>query len=114
MATKVTDTATGDSPVGDANVKLESNLAALLDRFTGGLADPDAHTIGSFADTVQALHAEFAMLARHFEAAAEHSAISTDPSLDAAYAEQLTERDEFGMEIDLPVEADRIADARRV
>lgn len=43
-----------------------SNLAALLDRFTTSVTQPQAHTVGAFADTVQALHGEFAMLARHF------------------------------------------------
>ena len=76
---------TGESPANGATVGPQSNLASLLDRFTVSISDPEAHTIGSFAETVQALHSEFAMLARHFEAVAEHSAFG--------------ERDEFGMDV---------------
>lgn len=61
-----------------------SNLAALLDRFSAAVETPEENTIGAFAETVQAIHAEFALLARHFEAIAEHTAT--------------TERDEFGLE----------------
>jgi len=61
-----------------------SNLADLLDRFTCSVTAPETQTIGAFAETVQALHAEFALLARHFEAVAER-AITAD-------------HDEFGME----------------
>lgn len=43
-----------------------SQLAALLDQFTANITDPDAHTVGSFAHTIQALHSELAMLARNF------------------------------------------------
>ena len=48
-----------------------SNLAALLDRFTAAVTNPEAETIGSFAATVDALHGELAMLARHFGADVE-------------------------------------------
>jgi hypothetical protein len=41
-------------------------LATLLDRFTASVLDPDAYTVGDFAGTVQSLHGELAMLARHF------------------------------------------------
>ena len=47
-----------------------SNLAALLDRFTQSVTAPQSHTVGDFAGTVQALHSELAMLARHFGAEA--------------------------------------------
>lgn len=50
---------------------LVSNLAALLDRFTASVNDPDGQTVGDFASTVDALHGELAMLARHFEVAGE-------------------------------------------
>jgi hypothetical protein len=43
-----------------------SHLAALLDQFTANITDPEAHTLGSFAHTIQALHSELAMLARNF------------------------------------------------
>jgi hypothetical protein len=43
-----------------------SPLAALLDRFTESLANPETATVGDFAGSVQALHSEFALLARHF------------------------------------------------
>jgi hypothetical protein len=43
-----------------------SPLAALLDRFTESLANPDTTTVGDFATSVQALHGEFALLARQF------------------------------------------------
>jgi hypothetical protein len=45
-----------------------SNLAALLDRFTDSVTAPQAHTVGDFSETIQALHGELAMLARHFGA----------------------------------------------
>ncbi|MDZ4842658.1 MAG: hypothetical protein SH859_11040 [Hyphomicrobium aestuarii] len=70
-----------------------SNLADLLDRFTGSINAPETQTIGAFAETVQALHAEFALLARHFEAVAER-AITAD-------------HDEFGMEHPVaPIQSD--------
>lgn len=47
-----------------------SNLAALLDRFTQSVTKPESHTVGNFAEAVQALHGELAMLARHFGAEA--------------------------------------------
>lgn len=43
-----------------------SNLAALLDRFTSAITNPDAESVGGFAQTVKALHGELAMLAGHF------------------------------------------------
>jgi hypothetical protein len=43
-----------------------SHLAALLDQFTANITNPEAHTLGSFAHTIQALHSELAMLARNF------------------------------------------------
>ncbi|MBX9926856.1 MAG: hypothetical protein K2Y05_10900 [Hyphomicrobiaceae bacterium] len=102
MAIKDVRDVTGGSPVNGATAGPQSNLANLLDRFTVSISDPEAHTIGSFAETVQALHSEFAMLARHFEAVAERSAFG--------------ERDEFGMDIiadaepvtPLPVSAPRL------
>ena len=57
---------TGTGPV--------SNLAALLDQFTANITNPDAHTVGSFAETIEALHSELALLARHFGAG--HAALS--------------------------------------
>ena len=45
-----------------------TNLAALLDRFTQSVTDPQAHTVGDFAGTVQAIHGELALLARQFGA----------------------------------------------
>ncbi len=55
-----------------------SNLAALLDQFTASVTEPEAHTIGSFSETVQALHAELAMLAHHFESVAGRTAEAID------------------------------------
>ena len=52
---------TPSSPLAPA-----SNLAALLDRFTDGITNPDTQTIGSFAATVDALHGELVLLAHHF------------------------------------------------
>ena len=48
-----------------------SNLAALLDQFTANITNPQAHTVGSFAHTIQALHSELSMLARTFGAEAQ-------------------------------------------
>ncbi|MEQ1697519.1 MAG: hypothetical protein ABL901_16925 [Hyphomicrobiaceae bacterium] len=45
---------------------LGANLAALLDRFTASVSNPEAHTVGDFASTVGALHGELSMLAHHF------------------------------------------------
>lgn len=69
------------APGRDDDRPPSSSLATLLDRFTASLEEPEAHTIGSFAETVQALHAEFAMLARHFGAVAERAA-ETAPRID--------------------------------
>ncbi len=60
----------------------QSNLATLLDNFTDSIADPEAHTIGAFAQTVQALHAELAVLARHFEAVADRAAVIETSAVD--------------------------------
>ncbi len=49
----------GEQPLG-------TNLAALLDRFTASVTDPNVHTVGDFASTVGALHGELNMLAHHF------------------------------------------------
>jgi hypothetical protein len=38
-------------------------LATLLDRFTASLDNPQTHSVGEFAQTVQALHSELAFLA---------------------------------------------------
>lgn len=59
-----------------------SNLAALLDRFTAGINNPDAETVGSFAATVEALHGELVMLARHFGAGADSEADTEHIDLD--------------------------------
>lgn len=57
-----------------------SNLANLLDRFTSAVTNPEAETVGGFAATIDALHAELAMLARHFgaDAGAVGEAIDLD------------------------------------
>ena len=55
-------------PVAHVAPKPITNLAALLDSFTQSVTDPGRHTVGDFAQTVGALHGEFAMLARHFGA----------------------------------------------
>ena len=61
-----------------ADVQPGSNLAALLDQFTASITNPGAHTVGSFAHTVQALHGELALLARHFGAdAADFDALDS-------------------------------------
>lgn len=60
-----------------------SNLAVLLDRFTAAVSHPEAETLGSFAATVDALHGELAMLARHFGADVEASEEAID--LDAIF-----------------------------
>lgn len=62
----------------DAQLQPTTNLAALLDRFTQSVTEPDAHTVGDFAATLGALHGELAMLARHFGA-------GSDASMDAAF-----------------------------
>jgi hypothetical protein len=51
----------------------KSNLAALLDQFTATISNPQSHTVGTFAQTVEALHGELTMLARHFGAEAYSS-----------------------------------------
>ena len=61
-----------------------SNLAALLDQFTANITNPGAHTIGSFAETVQALHSEMTLLARHFASVAQHTEFQHTEALDAA------------------------------
>jgi hypothetical protein len=43
-----------------------SSLAALLDRLTHQVNEPRGETIGDFSETIQALHAELAMLATQF------------------------------------------------
>ncbi len=43
-----------------------SNLAALLDRFTHAITHPEDETVGNFAQTVEQLHGELALLAGHF------------------------------------------------
>jgi hypothetical protein len=58
----------------DVGAAPASNLAALLDQFTASVTNPDGHTVGAFAHTVQALHSELALLARHFGA----EALATD------------------------------------
>jgi hypothetical protein len=45
-----------------------SGLAALLDRFSASVLEPESHTVGDFATAVQSLHSELALLARHFGA----------------------------------------------
>ena len=60
----------GQAPVA-STAHPGSNLAALLDRFTGAITNPANETIGNFAGTVDALHRELAMLARHFGAEVE-------------------------------------------
>lgn len=61
----------------------QSNLATLLDRFTAAVTTPESETIGSFAATVDALHGELAMLARHFGADVEAAQEAID--LDAIF-----------------------------
>lgn len=58
--------ASGDAP--------SRELATLLKRFNTAVADPERHTIGGFAETVMALHAELALLAEHFSTVAERAA----------------------------------------
>ena len=59
-----------------------SNLAALLDRFTAGISNPETETVGSFAATVEALHGELVMLARHFGAGLDAGADAEHIDLD--------------------------------
>ena len=54
------------APAVQVEQPLGPNLAALLDRFTASVTDPNAHTVGDFASTVGALHGELNMLAHHF------------------------------------------------
>ena len=58
--------AIGHAPAVRDEQPLSTNLAALLDRFTASVTNPEAHTVGDFASTVGALHGELNMLAHHF------------------------------------------------
>lgn len=58
--------AIGRAPAVRVEQPLGANLAALLDRFTANVTDPQAHTVGDLAQTVGALHGELNMLAHHF------------------------------------------------
>jgi hypothetical protein len=55
-------------PLRSADGGASSNLAALLDRFTCAISNPEDETVGGFAQTVEQLHGELAMLAGHFRA----------------------------------------------
>jgi hypothetical protein len=63
-----------------------SPLAALLDRFTATVTDPEAHTVGDLAETVQALRGELAILAGHFGASDFCQADAGAYSFDALFA----------------------------
>lgn len=65
-----------------------ADLAALLDRFTGAITNPQTETIGSFAGTVDELHRELLMLARHFGADAEAAPASDALDFDEIFPEQ--------------------------
>lgn len=64
-----------DPTISQDPAPLGDDLAALLDRFTRSVTDPEAYTVGEFASVVGALQGELGMLAQHFSIRARDHAL---------------------------------------